>query len=125
IVNDLFGQAPAQTLLQEGPRRADIRGKQIDVIQSPQAHAAVRKAGRLIFQRGPELRRRLIPLRLIINFYVMVIRADETVGGTVPDTVRLPAPSPSRLLDDFYTTVQRLWARGAKRKMTQTWFFSG
>src|ERR1700736_1366900 len=67
VHHDLLGEAATQVLLKENSVRLDIHSEAIEMIEPTDIDAASREALRLILKRRPQLRRRPIPRRFIIE----------------------------------------------------------
>ena len=65
VEHDLLGQPQAQVPLEEDAVLAGIDREEVDVVEVADADAAPRVALRLVLQRRPELRRRLVALGLV------------------------------------------------------------
>ncbi len=67
---------------------------------------------RLVLQRGRQLRRGLVPLRLVVDFHVVAVGRGEGIGRAMAEVAVGPSPAAARLLDDGDPVLQRLGARG-------------
>ena len=91
VEDDLLRQTPAQHVFKKDSRGLHVCGETVDVSGTPQTDATIGISRSWILQRGLEFCRRVIPLRCIIDFYIVLIRIDETKRRAMPDIIFLPA----------------------------------
>ena len=90
VEHDLLGQPQAEVVLEEDAVLGGIDGEEVDVVEVAHADAAPRVALRLVLERRPKLRRRLVALGLVEELEPVAVGIEEAVGGAVTEVAVEP-----------------------------------
>ena len=99
VEHDLLGQPQAEVLLDEGAVLGGLDGEEVDVVEVADSDAAPRVALRLVLERRPKLRGRLVALGLVEELEPVAVGIEEAVGAAVAEVAVEPAALDSGRLE--------------------------
>jgi len=79
-------------VFEELAQRTNVGHQQVEMVEPPDVRPPRRKALGLVFQRRLQLRRRRVPLRLVIDLHLVAVGRVERIRAPVPEL----AVGPSR-----------------------------
>src|ERR1700683_1166639 len=115
LEQDLLGHAHAELLHIEAPRARDIDGEEVEMIEPAHGNTARGISLRLVLERGLELRRRRIPLGLVVKLDHVAVGIAASIGRAVADIAVDPADMMRRILQRGDAPLKRLGAARSER----------
>ena len=116
VQHHLLVEAVAEDVLREDPVRADVVREQVDVVEPLDRRTSRDVPLRLVLQRRPEVRRRLVPLGLVVDLDRMAVRVGEAVRRPMTE-IALDQPRPSPAASIAATRRESAAALQARRAM--------
>ena len=104
-------------LLAEDAVLGGVDGEEVDVVEMAHADAAAGVALRLVLQRGPELRRRLVALGLVEELEAMAVGIEELYAGPWPRSPSSQRARDAGRLERRDAPLERLRAVRAVREV--------